>query len=93
MSKLKLLLGTRLGSPVPPASPKLAPSPQWNGTAGSGFGSSYPAQPTDPARSIGKPIVQPLFTPWRVVPDDRGICFEAGNNELLGGGLNGGTTV
>lgn len=91
-SKLSLLLGTRLTSGPPPTA-KLAPSTQWNGTAGSGFGGANPAQPVDPVRNVGKPIVRPLFTPWMVVTDDKWICFEAGNNELLGGGLQGGITV
>lgn len=61
-NRLKLKLFRR-GTTPPPPSGLLAPSSQWNGTAGSGFGGSNPAAPVDPVRTGAKAICRPLQPP------------------------------
>ena len=70
--------------PVPP--PALSPSAQWNGTAGSGFGTANPAAPTDPTRTTAKPIAR-LMTPpnqWFTNTLIVGVDCAANNNGTLG---------
>ncbi|GAB4478160.1 MAG: hypothetical protein OHK0018_09130 [Erythrobacter tepidarius] len=67
------------------AIPTLTPSPQWNGTAGSGFGGSNPAAPVDPVRTLAKPALRLLTPPnqWFTDTLDVGVIAAADDNGSL----------
>lgn len=56
----------------------LAPTSQWNGTAGSGFGGSNPAAPTSPARGSAGAWIKPLFMGRQVFTANGPIGVMAG---------------
>lgn len=68
--------------PISAPAAQLAPSSQWDGTAGSGFGGVYADIPIDPPRVTAKPWCRPLFPNWLKVLDDATIGVDAG---ALGG--------
>lgn len=80
------------GGYTPPAAPttKLAPSAQYNGTPGSGFGGAYESLPNDPTRETAKPALRLLSVPWTVFTDDGWIAADAG---CKGGLINGVTFI
>ncbi len=68
----------------------IAPSAQWNGVPGSGFGGANSAAPTDPVRSTAKPTLNPLFVPFQVVDGGAQEQFVLGF-ESFANGLKGGS--
>lgn len=56
----------------------LAPSSQWTGSAGSGYGTANPAAPTNPTRTTAMPWIVPLFVPGVRLTTNTDIWFEAG---------------
>lgn len=65
-----------------PPSGLLAPNAQWSGSAGSGYGGSNAAAPTNPTRTTAMPWILPLFVPGVRATGQMDIWFEAG---ALGG--------
>ena len=70
--------------------PPIAPSAQWNGTAGTGFGGSNPAAPSDPTRTTAKPVVRLLDPPNQYFTDalDISVMAFANNAGTLIGGID-----
>jgi hypothetical protein len=68
-----------------PPVPGVEPSSQWNGTAGSGFGGSNPAAPSDPTRTLAKPALRLLTPPnqWFTDTLDVGVIAAADDNGSL----------
>lgn len=78
----------RLGAPqtqAPVIRSKLAPSPQWDGVAGRGFGGAFPAAPVDPVRETWKPWCNPLFVNWTTFGSDFIVTTQAGVSQAVGG--------
>lgn len=48
----------------------LSPSAQYNGTAGSGYGTANPAAPSDPTRTTAKPIARLIVPPNQYFTDE-----------------------
>lgn len=57
--------------------PMLVPSSQWNGTAGTGFGTAFPAAPVDPPRTTAKMIVRGLQPPEVAFTDNYALVATA----------------
>lgn len=69
------------------SSPKIAPSAQWNGTGGTGFGTANPAAPLDPMRTTAKPVLVPLFVNWMTVTGNVIVGFIADSISGISGGV------
>lgn len=67
---------------------KLSPSPDWDGTATSGFDGSYGATPSDPARTTAKPAAKVLEPAYQRFTDTLTIgliAFAIDNGSLING--------
>lgn len=86
-------LGTKayVGTPpdIIPPMPRLTPTSAWNGTAGTGFGGSNPAAPTDPTRSTAKPALRLIVPPRQRFTNKLvvGVAAAANNGGTLIGGV------
>jgi hypothetical protein len=63
----------------------LTPTAQWNGTAGTGFGTANPAAPSDPTRTTAKPVCRLLTPPNQTMTDSMvvGVLAGANNNGTM----------
>lgn len=65
--------------------PALAPTAQWDGTAGTGFGAPGGVEvPTDPTRTTAKPWCNPLFVPYQTFAEEITIGVQAGTFSQIG---------
>lgn len=60
-----------------PLVPTIAPTSQWTGTAGSGFGTANPSAPSDPTRTGAKTILRQLFVPQIAFTADETLVVTA----------------
>lgn len=69
--------------------PEITPAVQWNGAAGTGFGTANPAAPSDPTRTTAKPACRLLVPPRQRFTDELlvGVAAAANNQGALIGGI------
>lgn len=78
------LRGVGGDAPVFPVT-KLAPNPQWNGTAGSGYDGAGVARPTSVSRATAKPWGRLLISPFEAFGSDLTLPVDSGTSPVAGG--------